>query len=243
MFQHNNRWNVVGFFFYSGDGTYKGIFPVNRTSISFLCECMSSYVSIPNDVTDSIPFISFFISKAKIITKGKHTHTHTNRSIENKEKQICVYKQVQYHEYILPWIGVKGNIRSADKVTWDLIMPLRFKATRTVKVADFVLRCSRPTWWRHQTETFFALLALCAVNSPVTAEFPSQRPVTRSFVVFFYLRLNKRLRKQSWGWWFEMPSRSLWRHCNVKWSIYMRHWNWWLTDFDNGGLSPNKHSI
>ena len=32
--------------------------------------------------------------------------------------------------------------------------------------------------------------------------------------VFFDLRLNKRLRKQSWGWWFEMPSRSLWGHCN-----------------------------
>ena len=26
--------------------------------------------------------------------------------------------------------------------------------------------------------------------------------------------LNKRLSKQSWGWWFETPSCSLWRHCN-----------------------------
>ena len=32
--------------------------------------------------------------------------------------------------------------------------------------------------------------------------------------VFFDLRLNKRLNKQSWGWWFETPWRSLWRHCN-----------------------------
>ena len=45
-------------------------------------------------------------------------------------------------------------------------------------------------------------------------EFPSQRPVTRSFVVFFDLRLNKRLSKQPWGWWFETPSWSLWRHRN-----------------------------
>ena len=43
----------------------------------------------------------------------------------------------------------------------------------------------------------FALLALCAGNSPVTGEFPSQRPVTQSFDVFFDLRLNKRLSKQS----------------------------------------------
>ena len=59
-----------------------------------------------------------------------------------------------------------------------------------------------------------ALLALCEGNSPVTDEFPSQRPVTRSFGVFFDLRLNKQMNKQSWGWWFETPSRSLWRHCS-----------------------------
>ena len=43
---------------------------------------------------------------------------------------------------------------------------------------------------------------------------PHTRPVTRSFDVSFDLRLNKRLRKQPWGWWFEMPPCSLWRHCN-----------------------------
>ena len=45
-------------------------------------------------------------------------------------------------------------------------------------------------------------------------EFPAQRPVTRSFDVFFDLRLNKRFGKQSWGWWFETLSGSLWRQCN-----------------------------
>ena len=47
-------------------------------------------------------------------------------------------------------------------------------------------------------------------------EFHTQRPVTRSFDVFFDLRLNKRLNKQQWGWWFETPSWSLWRHCNER---------------------------
>ena len=70
------------------------------------------------------------------------------------------------------------------------------------------------SWWRHQMETFSALLAICAGNSPVTGEFPAQRPVTRSFDVSFDLHLNKRLSKQSWGWWFETPSHPLWRHCN-----------------------------
>ena len=65
-------------------------------------------------------------------------------------------------------------------------------------------------------ETFPALLAFCAGNSTVIGEFPTQRPVMRSFDVFFDLRLNKRSSKQSWGWWFETPSPSFWRHCNVQ---------------------------
>ena len=51
-------------------------------------------------------------------------------------------------------------------------------------------------------------------RSPVPGEFPAQRPVTRSLMFFFDLRLNKRLGKEWWCWWFEMPSRPLWRHCN-----------------------------
>ena len=47
-----------------------------------------------------------------------------------------------------------------------------------------------------------------------SGEFPTQRPVTRSFDAFFDLRLNKPLSKQPWGWWFETLSWSLWRHRN-----------------------------
>ena len=47
-------------------------------------------------------------------------------------------------------------------------------------------------------------------------EFPSQRPVTRSFDVFFDQRTYKRLSKQPWDWWFETQSWSLWRQCNGK---------------------------
>ena len=66
-------------------------------------------------------------------------------------------------------------------------------------------------WYTHchddviKWKLFSALLAICAGNSPVTGEFPPQRPVTRSFYVFFDLRLNLRLSKQPWGWWFETP--------------------------------------
>ena len=43
---------------------------------------------------------------------------------------------------------------------------------------------------------------------------PSQRPVTRSLDVFFDLCLNKKVNKQWWAWWSEIPSSSLWRQCN-----------------------------
>ena len=70
------------------------------------------------------------------------------------------------------------------------------------------------TWWRHQMEAFSALLSRCEGNSPVTGESPAQRPVTRSINIFFDIRLNNRLSKQSRRWWVVMPSRSLWCNCN-----------------------------
>ena len=51
-------------------------------------------------------------------------------------------------------------------------------------------------------------------DSQVTGEFPTQRPVTRSFDAFLDLRLNKRLSEQPRRRWFETPSSSLWCHCN-----------------------------
>ena len=49
-----------------------------------------------------------------------------------------------------------------------------------IKMSSVLCPCS---WWRHQMETFSALLAICVRNSPVTGEFPVQKPVTRSFDV------------------------------------------------------------
>ena len=83
-----------------------------------------------------------------------------------------------------------------------------------VTLCSTVIPHTLTTWWRHQMETFSALLAICAGNSPVSGEFPAQRPVTRGFDVFFDLRLNKRLSKQSWGWWLETLSCSLARQSN-----------------------------
>ena len=61
------------------------------------------------------------------------------------------------------------------------------------------------TWWRHQMETFSALLVFCGGNSPVTGEFPAQKPVMRSFDVFFDLSPNK-------GWTNHRDAGDLRRH-------------------------------
>ena len=85
----------------------------------------------------------------------------------------------------------------------------------TLKHFQVPYRLHKAGYW---TNAFSVLLDICVGNSPVTGEFPTQRPVTRSFDVFFDLRLNKRLSKQSWGWWFETPWRPLWRDSNVLFS-------------------------
>ena len=95
--------------------------------------------------------------------------------------------------YVLIWIDLALNAFSVPKVAFSGLLP----------------------WWRHQMETFSALLPICTGNSPVPGEFPTQKPVTRSFDVFFDLRSNKRLSKQWRGWWFETESYPLWRHRNV----------------------------
>ena len=72
-------------------------------------------------------------------------------------------------------------------------------------------------WWRHQMETFSALLALCAGNSPVPVNSP-HKGQWRGALMFSLISAciyYKRLSKQPRGWWFETPSWSLWRHCNA----------------------------
>ena len=85
-------------------------------------------------------------------------------------------------------------------------------------MATYSIKFSKESPWTETSWESLNLrfkLAFCAGNSPVTGEFPSQRPVTRIFFFMFSLicALNKWLSKQSRGWWFETPLRSLWRHC------------------------------
>ena len=64
--------------------------------------------------------------------------------------------------------------------------------------------------WKHFPRywSFVRGIHLSLVNFPHKGQW-------RGALVFSSICLNKRLSKQSWGWWFETPSRPLWRHCNA----------------------------
>ena len=77
-----------------------------------------------------------------------------------------------------------------------------------------IIPCQSLIMMTSSNGNMFRVTGLCVGISSVTVEFPSQRPLTRRFDVFFDLRLNKRLSKQSGRRCFETPSRSFWCHCN-----------------------------
>ena len=155
--------------------------------------------------------------------------TMEGRTAHNTVRRLIVYSGILEQR----WETCKP-IHDLWKYPWYILvlikLNLQFRSPashRTVKSPTMVIFddtqhliavprrwCRRHKWWRHQMDTFSASQALCAGKSPVTGEFPSQRSGTRSFDVFYDLRLNKRLSKQSWGWWFETLSCSLLRHCN-----------------------------
>ena len=114
---------------------------------------------------------------------------------------INISKTVASTLYVMLWKLYAYNPHQI--LVWEILAARHAKRKTRHKIEAY---STNGSWWRHQMETFSALLAICAGNSPVPGEFPTQRPVTRSFGVFFDLLLNKRSRKQSWGWWFEMLS-------------------------------------
>ena len=144
---------------------------------------------------------------------------------------------VQYIQGTRVWYTVPTDVLEVRHTHFSYFTGLFYNSNYVllaVQTASYKMTVD--IWWRDQMETFSALLALCVGNSPVTGEFPAQRPMTRSFDVLFDLRLNKRLSKQAKRRWFYTPSRSLWRHCNdltvlqnstpLPWFPYWRSPNW-----------------
>ena len=86
------------------------------------------------------------------------------------------------------------------------------------------------TWWKSSNGSIFRVTGHLCREFTGARWIPAQRPLTRSFDVFFDPRLNKRLSKQSWGWWFKTLSRPLWRHCyDMAWCYHRWLFRRWMT--------------
>ena len=140
---------------------------------------------------------------------------------------------IQYKDVVLPVKGISLSPYHHNGISYTGKIAYLYIESATSQSVMFIQILM--LWWRHQMETFSALLVIFAGNSAVSGQFPAQRPVTRTFDVFFDIRLNKRLSKQWWCWWFETLSRSLWRHRNVlfcfrmEWkrcSKWLYNWLW-----------------
>ena len=152
---------------------------------------------------------------ADTVITGVYIATSFTRPLTNRGRVTYICASTLGHHWFKRWF-VACSASLVNNCQWilDLITTI-FKDLLSFYAG-----------WRHQMETFSALLALCEGNPSVTGGFPSQRPVTRSFDVFFCARLNKRLSKQSRCWWFETPRRSLWRHCNGHCELSFCKYRW-----------------
>ena len=92
---------------------------------------------------------------------------------------IFIFRKWLFWQSLCYLIFFRANILAMQ----DKISSLMWHVMSRVILGLYLLNGEISAWWRHPMETFSALLALCAGNSPVPGEFPAQRPVTRNFDV------------------------------------------------------------
>ena len=144
-------------------------------------------------------------------------------------KSHCGDKTIVRSSYLHNWISYTGKmtslfwIRALEIECWNDVMIQKWSSVGVSLCYDDPANRSiiydHGLWWSMIDQDMMTSSngKIYRVTGPLCweftgpGEFPAQRPVTRSFDVFFDLRSNERLSKQPWGWWFETPSWSLWR--------------------------------
>ena len=130
---------------------------------------------------------------------------------------MCANKSIRL------WISIIINSLSVFRAVWWI--SCQFKVWCTLYHCHGSAVCKIASYWTVVMMTS-SNGNIFRVTGHFCGEFTGHRWITRTKAidanlgVFFDLRLNKPLSKQSWGWWFETPSRSLWRHCNYKSILY-----------------------
>ena len=153
---------------------------------------------LPEPITNEVHWHSFqvnvcFILKISVVLRDSEVIMNAMASQITHTRRVSGGRPLYYRQ-----------ARETNSPCWHL--PSQVKSRISLKPGHFA---------DHQWPCLkHEIIARCFINS-VTGEFPLQRSVTRSFDICFDLRLNKQLSKQSWVWWFETPSCSVWRHCNA----------------------------
>ena len=139
-----------------------------------------------------ITFLSYSVCRYK----------KTTSYFQNKWQEITPLFTTSGHGYVflsagpfegIPWVTGDFTAQRSVMRSFNVIFAQKCVQDNNKQSSGV---CLEIPWWRHQMETFFVLLALCAV----TGEFSAQRPVTQSFDGFCFLRWNNWWSKQSWGW-------------------------------------------
>ena len=130
---------------------------------------------------------------------------------------LCIVNIGIHIEWFHLWRGWQYDGEARECRKWDLVLFRTLHKSNATSfeiyavATDGVPLCMMTS---SNGNIFRVTGHLCGEFTGHRSRSPVQRPVTRSFDVFVDVRLNKRLNKQSWCWWFETPSRPLWRHCN-----------------------------
>ena len=117
---------------------------------------------------------------------------------------ITIYRafiNVTYHTYFHN--HKDSMIRIPPPVTW---------ICKCIEAADGIAPIARSYMMTSSNENIFRVTGPLCGELTGPCKFPSHRPVTQNFDIYFDLRLNKLLSQQSWGGWIETPSCPLWRH-------------------------------
>ena len=126
------------------------------------------------------------------------------------ESKAFIYCSYFYRSFLGHYVtGPPKCLTFFTSFSWEYGEPSKFWVFYFMYPGYFVLWGVCTITWMVDTNFAEPMMTSLNENSFLTTgllcgEFTghAQRPVTRSFAVFFDLRLNKRLSKQSWGWWF-----------------------------------------
>ena len=153
----------------------------NLCFITLLSRCSILYYGAVR-----VPFngVGIYIIDIKTMSSCTSLRLFINLSLISNRCQFVLQWCMALRRTIFAWTALLGET--------TVVRTIVASPTRTYIAGPSTTRPRHDdvmtSWWRHQMETLSALLALYARNSPVTGEFPSQRPVTRSFDIFFDLR-------------------------------------------------------